>query len=100
MTRGWVMRWSVFCFDIGYRFRKRRYQHLCQPERSAASVLRFIWRTNRNGELSVPLAGRIERLLLCDLTGLESTPASAAWSAAFDELLANSEAKLPTEFAG
>jgi hypothetical protein len=67
---------------------------------SRRSVLRFIWRTNRNGELSVPLAGRIERLLLCDLTGLESTPASAAWSAAFDELLANSEAKLPTEFAG
>jgi hypothetical protein len=26
-----------FAFDIGYRFRKRRYQHLCQPERSAAS---------------------------------------------------------------
>jgi hypothetical protein len=67
---------------------------------SRRSVLRFIWRTNRNGELSVPLAGRIERLLLCDLTGLESTPASAAWSAAFDELLTNSEAELPTEFAG
>jgi hypothetical protein len=31
------MRCSVFCFDIGYRFRKRRYQHLYQPERSAAS---------------------------------------------------------------
>ena len=67
---------------------------------SRRSVLRFIWRTNRNGELSVPLAGRIERLLLCDLTGLESTPAAAAWRTAFDELMTNSEAELPTEFAG
>ena len=39
-----------------------------------------------NGELSVPLAERIERLLWRDLTGLESTSASAAWSAAFEEL--------------
>ena len=31
-----------------------------------------------------------------DLIGLESTSASAAWSAAFDELLTNSEAELPT----
>ena len=38
---------------------------------SRRSVLRFIWRANRNGELSVHLAGRIERLLLCDLTGFE-----------------------------
>ena len=63
---------------------------------SRRSVLRFIWRTNWNGELSVPLAGRIERLLLRDLTGLEFTSASAAWSAAFEELQSNPEAELPS----
>ena len=67
---------------------------------SSVSALRFIWGKGINGELSVPLAERIERLLLLDLTGLRSTSASAAWSAAFDELLTNSEAELPTEFAG
>ena len=67
---------------------------------SARSVLRFVWSKGVNGELSVPLAERIERLLRLDLTGLRSTSASAAWSAAFDELLTNSEAELPTEFAG
>jgi hypothetical protein len=63
---------------------------------SARSVLRFIWGKGVNGELSVPLGERIERLLWRDLIGLESTSASAAWSAAFDELLTNSEAELPT----
>ena len=63
---------------------------------SARSVLRFVWGKGVNGELSVPLAERIERLLWRDLIGLESTSASAAWSAAFDELLTNSEAELPT----
>jgi hypothetical protein len=64
------------------------------------SALRFIWGKGVNGELPEPLAERIERLLRLDLTGLRSTSASAAWSAAFDELLTNSEAELPTEFAG
>ena len=64
------------------------------------SVLRFIWGKGLNGELPGPLAERIERLLRLDLAGLRSTSASAAWSAAFDELLTNSEAELPTEFAG
>jgi hypothetical protein len=63
---------------------------------SARSVLRFVWGKGVNGELSVPLRERIERLLWRDLIGLESTSASAAWSAAFDELLTNSEAELPT----
>ena len=64
------------------------------------SALRFIWGKGLNGELPGPLAERIERLLRLDLAGLRSTSASAAWSAAFDELLTNSEAELPTEFAG
>ncbi len=63
---------------------------------SARSVLRFVWGKGLNGELSVPLQERIERLLWRDLIGLESTSASAAWSAAFDELLTNSRAELPT----
>jgi hypothetical protein len=63
---------------------------------SARSVLRFVWGKGVNGELSVPLRERIERLLWRDLIGLESTSASAAWSAAFGELLTNSEAELPT----
>jgi hypothetical protein len=60
------------------------------------AALRFIWGKGVNGELPGPLAERIERLLWRDLIGLESTSASAAWSAAFDELLTNSEAELPT----
>jgi hypothetical protein len=60
------------------------------------SELRFIWGKWINGELPGPLKERVERLLWRDLMGLESTSASAAWSAAFDELLTNSEAELPT----
>jgi hypothetical protein len=60
------------------------------------SALRFIWGKGINGELPWPLKERVERLLWRDdLMGLESTSASAAWSAAFDELLTNSEAELP-----
>jgi hypothetical protein len=63
---------------------------------SARSVLRFVWGKGINGELSVPLAERIERLLWWDLTGLRSTSASAAWSAAFEDLQSNPEAELPS----
>jgi hypothetical protein len=60
------------------------------------SALRFIWRKEINGELPGPLKERVERLLWRDLTGMESTPASAAWSAAFEELQSNPEAELPS----
>jgi len=59
------------------------------------SALRFISRHGCNGELPGPLKERVERLLWLDLTGMESTPASAVWASAFDELLTNSEAELP-----
>lgn len=58
--------------------------------------LRFIWRKAVNDELPGPLKERIERLLWRDLTGMEPTSASAAWAAAFEELQANSDAKLPS----
>ena len=60
------------------------------------SVLRFIWGKGVNGELPGPLKERIERLLWRDLMGMESTSASAAWQAAFEELQSNSDAKLPS----
>jgi hypothetical protein len=60
------------------------------------SVLRFIWGKGVNGELPVPLKERVERLLWRDLMGLESTSASVAWQAAFEELQSNSEAALPS----
>jgi hypothetical protein len=60
------------------------------------SVLRFIWRKEINDELRGPLKERIERLFWRDLMGMESTSASAAWSAAFNELQSNSEAELPS----
>jgi hypothetical protein len=56
------------------------------------SALRFIWGKGVNGELPGPLKERVERLLWRDLMGMESTSASAAWSAAFNELQSNSEA--------
>jgi len=57
------------------------------------SELRFIWGKGLNGELPRPLKERVERLLWRDLLGLEST---SAWSAAFEELQSNSDAKLPS----
>jgi hypothetical protein len=60
------------------------------------AALRFIWGKGLNGELSGPLKERVERLLWRDLTGMESTSASAAWSAAFNELQSNPEAELPS----
>jgi len=60
------------------------------------SELRFIWGKGLNGELPGPLKERVERLFWRDLMSLESTSASAAWSAAFEELQSNSEAKLPS----
>jgi hypothetical protein len=62
---------------------------------SARSVLRFISRHGVNGEMEGSLKEQAERLLWRDLTGMETTPESAAWSAAFDELQSNSEAELP-----
>jgi len=62
------------------------------------SALRFIWGKGVNGELPGPLKERIERLLWRDLTGMESTSASAAWSAAFDALMIDAEAKLPGDW--
>ena len=59
-------------------------------------ALRFIWGKGLNGELPGPLKERVERLLLRDLLGLESTSTSAAWSAAFEELQSNPEAELPS----
>jgi hypothetical protein len=60
------------------------------------SVLRFIWRASCNGELERPLSEQVERVLRQNIDGLESTPASAAWSAAFNELITNPEAELPS----
>ena len=60
------------------------------------STLRFIWSKGINGELPGPLKERVERLLWRDLLGMESTPASAAWQAAFEELQSNSEAEIPS----
>jgi hypothetical protein len=62
------------------------------------SALRFIWGKGVNGELPGPLKERVERLLWRDLTGMESTSASAAWSAAFDALMIDAEAKLPGDW--
>jgi hypothetical protein len=59
------------------------------------AVLRFIWGKGVNGELPGPLKERVERLLWKDLMGLESTPGSAAWSAAFEKLLEDHNAELP-----
>lgn len=63
---------------------------------SARAILRFLWSKGVNGELPGPLAEQIERLLwqLTESTST-STSTSAAWSAAFDELLTNSDAELP-----
>jgi hypothetical protein len=63
---------------------------------SARSVLRLIGRHGVNGEMERPLSEQLERLLWRDLMGMESTPASAAWAAAFEELQSNSDAKLPS----
>ncbi len=63
------------------------------------SALRYIWGHGINGELPRPLNERVERLLCRDLLGLEPTSAAAAWSAAFEKLMTDSEASLP-EFAG
>ena len=60
------------------------------------SALRFIWGKGINGELPRPLVESVQRVLQRDLLGMESTPASAAWSAAFNELLTNFEAELPS----
>jgi hypothetical protein len=63
---------------------------------SRRAVLRFIWGKGINGELPRPLVESVQRLLQRDLLGLESTSASAAWQAAFEELQSNSDAKLPS----
>ena len=67
---------------------------------SRRAALRFIWGKGVNGELPRPLVESVQRVLQRDLLGMESTPASAAWNAVFNELMTNSEAELPTEFAG
>jgi hypothetical protein len=63
---------------------------------SRRAVLRFIWGKGINGEMPRPLVESVQRLLQRDLLGLESTSASAAWQAAFEELQSNSDAKLPS----
>ena len=65
---------------------------------SRRSVLRFIWGKALNGELDRSLSEKVERLLWQDLMGMEPTPASAAWAAAFDALMTDSDSELPTEF--
>jgi hypothetical protein len=59
------------------------------------SELRFLGRKGVN-DLPRSLKERIDRLLWRDLTSMESTSASAAWAAAFEELQSNSEAALPS----
>jgi hypothetical protein len=65
---------------------------------SRRSVLRFIWGKALNGELDRSLSEKVERLLWQDLMGMEPTPASVAWAAAFDALMTDSDSELPTEF--
>ncbi len=61
------------------------------------SALRFISSRGCNGELAPALSKQIERVLLQDLSGLGPTDSYRAWDAAFNELLANSDAALPNE---
>ena len=63
-------------------------------------ALQFIWGNALNGELAQSDNERMARLLRQDLSGRERHPVRGAWQAAFEELLTNSEAELPTEFAG
>ena len=58
------------------------------------SELRFLARKGVN-DLPRSLKDRIDRLLWCDLMGMESTSATAAWQASFEELQSNSDARLP-----
>jgi hypothetical protein len=59
------------------------------------SVLRFIWRASCNGELERPLSEQAERVLRQNLDGLESTPESRTWSAAYNALMSDADAELP-----
>ncbi len=58
------------------------------------SELRFLARKGVN-DLPRSLKDRIDRLLWRDLMGMESTSATAAWQASFEELQSNSDARLP-----
>jgi hypothetical protein len=64
------------------------------------SALRFISGHGCNGELARPLMEQIERVLLHDLSGLGPTDSYRAWERAFETLMTDAEAALPTEFAG
>jgi hypothetical protein len=63
-------------------------------------VLQFIWANGLNGELAKPDSERMARLLNQNLSGHGHHPARGAWQAAFDNLLTDANAQLPTEFAG
>ena len=65
-------------------------------------ALQFIWGNAPNGELAQSDSERMARLLNQNLSGHEHHhhPARGAWQAAFDELLTDPDAQLPTEFAG
>jgi chromosome segregation ATPase len=63
---------------------------------NARSVLRFLWGKGVNGELPTPLKERVERLLWRDLLGMESTPASLEWAAAYTALLTDPDAGMPS----
>jgi hypothetical protein len=59
------------------------------------SELRFLARKGVN-DLPRSLKDRIDRLLWRDLLGMESTSASAAWEAAYNALMSDAEAGLPS----
>jgi hypothetical protein len=59
------------------------------------SELRFLARKGVN-DLPRSLKDRIDRLLWRDLLGMESTSASAAWEAAYNALMSDAEAELPS----
>jgi hypothetical protein len=59
-------------------------------------ALQFIWGKGLNGELAKPDSERMARLLNQNLSGHGHHPARGAWQAAFDNLLTNSEAELPS----
>jgi hypothetical protein len=63
-------------------------------------ALQFVWAKGLNGELAKSDEERMARLLNQNLSGHGHHPARGAWQAAFDELLTDAEAELPTEFAG
>jgi hypothetical protein len=62
-------------------------------------ALQFVWARGLNGELAKSDEERMARLLRQDLSGHGHHPARGVWQAAFDALLTDAEAALPTEFA-